>query len=272
MSVPLLFAIGLLLNAAAAILAMRRGAVDAGGAAAGTLVGALIFASGGFLFWAVLIAFFLSSTGMSLYRKIEKEALEQIQEKGSRRDYLQVLANGGVGTTCAILFRITGRPVWAVCFVASLAAANADTWAGELGVLAEKPPVSIITMKRVARGISGGVSLLGFSSAFFGALFIAFVFAAGNLAADLVPARFAALIVPAALAGFLGSLIDSLLGATIQAQYLSAEGGALTEKSKSAGVANRLVRGFAFITNDAVNLASTAAAAAAAGLLFLLFV
>lgn len=62
-----------------------------------------------------------------------------------------------------------------------------------------------------------------------------------------------------------GSLLDSLLGATIQAQYAvqAQEGGtvSLTElKTGEDGRPNRLVRGFSFVNNDMVNFASCALA------------
>jgi uncharacterized membrane protein len=56
--------------------------------------------------------------------------------------------------------------------------------------------------------------------------------------------------------------VDSLLGASIQAQYAVEGSGAATERRTSGARPNPLVRGFAAVTNDVVNLASSAAAAA----------
>ncbi|MGA2975658.1 MAG: DUF92 domain-containing protein [Spirochaetia bacterium] len=266
MSLILLLALGLALNAAAAAVALWRGSVDPGGAAAGTLVGALIFACGGPLFWLVLIAFFLSSTGLGHVRVREKEWLAAIHEKGGRRDLFQVLANGGMGMLCAALFRLTGNNGWAVGFAVSFASSNADTWASELGVLSKGSPVSLFTFRPVPRGVSGGVSLYGCAMSLAGALLIALVFAAENLSLGLFPGRFILLAAFVSGAGFIGSLLDSLLGATLQAQYepspdARAAGGALvvTERRFSAdGVPHRLARGLAFVNNDVVNFTSCA--------------
>ncbi len=64
MSLLALLAVGLLLNAVAAVLAAWRGSLTVGGAVAGTAVGALIFGFGGPLFWLVLVVFFVSSTAI----------------------------------------------------------------------------------------------------------------------------------------------------------------------------------------------------------------
>lgn len=266
MSLVILLALGLALNAAAAAVALWRGSVDPGGAAAGTLVGTLIFTCGGPLFWLVLMAFFLSSTGLGHVRGREKEWLAAIHEKGGRRDLFQVLANGGMGMLCAVLFRLTGNNGWAVGFAVSFASSNADTWASELGVLSKGSPVSLFTFRPVPRGVSGGVSLLGCAMSLAGAIIIALVFAAENLSLGLFPGRFILLAAFVSAAGFIGSILDSLLGATLQAQYepapnARAAGGALavTERRFSAdGVRHRLARGLEFVNNDVVNFSSCA--------------
>jgi uncharacterized membrane protein len=60
-----------------------------------------------------------------------------------------------------------------VMFGAATAEAASDTWAGEIGRLSKKPPVSLKTGKAVSRGVSGGVTLLGYGGGLLGAAFIA---------------------------------------------------------------------------------------------------
>jgi uncharacterized membrane protein len=158
-----------------------------------------------------------------------------------------------------------------VGFAAALASSNADTWGSEVGVLARRPPVSILSFRSVPTGISGGVSLLGTAASLAGSSFIALLFTAvqgiasrtvGGLPAPGDGGGLLRLALIVAAAGFLGSLADSLLGASVQAQYALQDSGGATERRSEGGRPNRLVRGFAVVTNDVVNLASSAVAAA----------
>ena len=277
MSLILLLAFGLLLNAAASLLVFWRGSLDAGGAAVGTVVGTLIFAFGGPLFWIVLMSFFVSSTAFGRVRRTQKELLSAIHQKGGSRDLFQVLANGGMGMFTAVLYRLTGDPAWAAGFAVSFASSNADTWASELGVLSRGDPVSLLTFQPVPRGVSGGVSPLGCIVSFGGAFFIALIFAVENLSLGIFPGGFLRLAAVITAGGFIGSLLDSLLGATLQAQYAAEAGNRaestgtavmLTERSRSDdGTPRRLVRGLPFVNNDVVNFASCAAVTFASVLL-----
>jgi uncharacterized protein (TIGR00297 family) len=240
-------------------------------------LGTLIFAVGSPFFWLILMAFVVSSTALGWIRSGEKEALKTIHQKGGRRDLFQVLANGGMGLLMALLFGLTRDPAWGAGFAVSFASSNADTWASELGVLSRNDPVSLLRLRPVPRGISGGVSLAGCAASFAGAVFIALIFAAENLSLRILSGGFVRIAAFVAAGGFLGSLVDSLLGGTLQAQYVPAAsenakraGAALlvTERAfTDEGVPNRLVRGLTFVNNDVVNFASCAAATFAAVLL-----
>ncbi|MDP8923291.1 MAG: DUF92 domain-containing protein, partial [Chloroflexota bacterium] len=60
-------------------------------------------------------------------------------------------------------------------------------------------------------------------------------------------------------AGLAGSLADSLAGATLQAAYRCPRCGVVAEAAgEHCGVPRVLVRGVAWMTNDAVNLVCTA--------------
>jgi uncharacterized protein (TIGR00297 family) len=255
-------------NIAMALAAYLRRSVTPTGAVAGAGVGFAIYASGGLFLWSILMAFFFSSTILGRITTRRKENAAPIQEKGNRRDAVQVLANGGAAAAMAVLHAVTGLPVFLLGYAILIAAATADTWASEIGVHSRRDPVSILTFKPLPRGTSGGVSALGFGASGAGALFIALLFALGYWFNEgWNGTESISMIVAITGGGILGSIVDSVLGAAVQAQYWDALRQAVTEKRRDArGAANRLIKGFHGISNDTVNAAS---GLLATGVLFL---
>jgi uncharacterized protein (TIGR00297 family) len=247
--------LGILVNLLLALAALKKQAVTISGAVTGFFIGFLIFAGLGWGGWLSLVAFFVSSSLLSRLGRNQKAALDlaAIHEKGDQRDWVQALANGGPAALLSLVYWATGNPAWALGAVVSLSAANADTWASEIGVLSTKPPVSILSGKILIPGASGGVSPLGLAGSLAGGLLIGltalgFSFSWGIPTPVLV-------VIAGSLGGFAGSLVDSFLGAAIQRQYES-PAGKLTERPIGPQGLNRLVRGISFFGNDAVNLAA----------------
>lgn len=250
--------------AAAALVAsagQRRGALSSGGAWAGFVSGSVVTA-GGWDLAAAMLTFFLSGSALSRLKSAGKVSLDGVWEKGSRRDAAQVFANGGAASLLALV-RI-GRPGWAVTAASfgSLAASSADTWATEIGVLARTPPRRITDGRTVARGTSGGVTLLGLLGSFAGAALLAGVAAAAPTGGSVDrPTRFNSVVI----AGLGGSFVDSLLGATVQASYFCPVCRFPTEQRvHRCGTRTRLDRGVAWMGNDLVNALATIAGAAIA--------
>ncbi|MBM6839600.1 DUF92 domain-containing protein, partial [Clostridium saudiense] len=119
-----------------------------------------------------MLVFFISSSIISRIAKIQKISLEKIHEKGDARDFIQVIANGGIALICVILFQVTKDIKFLIASAVSFSVSNSDTWASELGVLSKGNTRSILTGKIIEKGVSGGVSLLGTLSAFLGATVI----------------------------------------------------------------------------------------------------
>lgn len=176
--------------------------------------------------------------------------------KGGTRDAAQVLSNGGAALLFALLACVLKSERFTVALCSALAACTADTWASEIGVFSRREPVSILTGRPVQKGLSGGVTALGLLSSLCGSALIAAVYAIFTIwRQDLATVYIGAFVV--LLSGFAGSIIDSILGDTVQAKYLNVKTGRLTEKPFTNGGRNRLVRGFAIVTNDMVNLLSS---------------
>ncbi len=238
--------IAALLGSLVAGLAYSRRTLTLGGAAAAAGVGTIVFARGGLRGSAALLAFFVSSSALSRVGRARKQGAQLAQVKGPQRDAWQVLANGGFATASIALGHRNA-------FVGALAAAGADTWATELGMLSSSPPRLITSFETVPAGTSGGVTLVGLSASAGGALAVGL--AAGAPRTALV-------------AGVAGSILDSILGATIQAAFVCEQCGAATEEPRhvACDAAARQVKGVAWVNNDTVNAAATLAGAAVGAL------
>ena len=211
------------LNMFVAAAALYKDAVTLSGAIAGFVTGTAIYIAGAG-YWAVLILFFLSSTLFGRLRPSKRADKERLQEKGARRDGWQVLANVGPAALAAIVFIYTGAPSAIRVFAAVMAAATADTWSSEIGVLSNRPPVSILTLKPTIPGLSGAISTLGLVAGGVGALVASAATALTALATGTRTAEALIVLCIGFGLGIAGTLIDSLLGAAAQVQYRGSDG------------------------------------------------
>lgn len=252
-------AIGLALAAVIAFIGRRVGVLNNSGSLAAMLVGGLTYGLGGLPAAILLIAFFASSSYLSRAYADRKRKVAANFAKGGKRDWAQVAANGGMGVLVLALGHLGVLPpsvTWAA-YAAALATVNADTWATELGVLSQRPPRLITTGEKVARGTSGGISWLGTGVGLAAALLI------GVLAWLLVRPSSIGLLGIVAVAGLVGSLIDSYLGASVQAIYYCPRCKKETERDNvhTCGTKTEFLRGWRWMDNDWVNFFSAVAGA-----------
>lgn len=217
------------------------------------LLGVFMFGSGGWNTMLPLMGFFVLSSILSKIadRHSRKDV---IVKKGSRRDIVQVYANGGVALLVALGWYFTGFEVvwlyWA--FLASIVAATSDTWETEIGSFSKVLPIDILTGKRVAKGYSGGISLPGTLGGLLGAIIITITaLLADGLSFDPL------LMILIIISGFLGSVVDSILGSSIQAKYECTVCGKPTEKLVHCENPAQHVSGQTWLDNDWVNVAAT---------------
>ncbi len=268
--------LGIILSSAMGGIAYWRGSLTRSGWLGAIITGTLTFGFGGWAWGLTLIAFFVSSSLLSRYkRRVKAERTGARFAKGGQRDLGQALANGGIASLLAVAYALAGMPTLLLAaFAGVMATVTADTWATELGTLSRHQPRLITSGQPVPTGTSGGVTLAGTLATLAGAVFIGLVLpiciAFETAFTGVVQAGGWWLLVAATLGGVAGSLSDSLLGATAQVMYQLPDGSE-TERPRAAdGQTHAYLRGVAWLSNDAVNLLSSlvgAAVAVAVGLL-----
>jgi uncharacterized membrane protein len=201
----------------------------------------------------------------SLAGKIRANAKEGGDAKqGKARDHWQVLANGGIFLLLAML-AFLNESGWLDSFLGihtevlrfsetchllaliSLAVSCADTLSSDFGRVWGGSPRNIITGKRMIKGVSGGVTGAGFVGAFLGAVSIA-IFVFWSEFPSLGSSVSAFWLV--AVFGFIGSILDSVLGVLFQAKYLDDSG---NQVDSSDSGRRSLNAGYRWVTNDVVN-------------------
>jgi uncharacterized protein (TIGR00297 family) len=256
-------AFGVAFSALIAWAGYRARSLSRSGVVGAIIIGTLTFGLGGWTWGLLLIAFFISSSFLSHYRKDDKRGLAEKFAKTSQRDLGQALANGGWGAILAIAYFCQPNPILFAAFVGAMAAVNADTWATELGVLSRTPPRLMTSGRRVPVGTSGGVTALGTMAAFGGGLLIglvALIFGRVEAIWGSGPLNGGYLwLVPIGiLGGLAGCTFDSLLGATAQGIYYCSQCQKETEsKVHRCGQPAQHLRGWRWLNNDWVNFASS---------------
>jgi uncharacterized protein (TIGR00297 family) len=255
-------------GAVAAILVagtgFRRRALSADGTVAAWVIGTVVVAAGGWWWGLLLVVFFVASTLLGRIGPRRDEGERGV--RGQRRDAVQVGANGGLAALLAALAVSGNREILFIAYAGAIAAATADTWATEIGRYSRVTPRSVVTSLEVEPGASGGITQIGTIGALGGAILIGILTAVG-IGFGWAPADIPALATIAIVtgAGFSAALVDSLLGATLQAVYRCPRCKEETEAPVHyCGRETVLMRGIPAMTNDIVNLIATLAGAALA--------
>ncbi|KAG9952125.1 hypothetical protein KCU85_g2345, partial [Aureobasidium melanogenum] len=238
------------------------------------------------VFFNLLVGFFIAGTLGTKINHTTKKTLTQSATGGvggeGARNYAQVLANSGAasllilwhlyasqhgGTSLNNGFSLTDAIPFGIA--ASYAAAAADTLSSELGILSPTSPVLITAPWRsVPRGTNGGVTITGLLAGLAGSVFIS------TLAYFTLPfsriawtgdSKFLFWVV-LTVAGFSGTLLDSLLGALVQVTVEDKSTGRVVEGDNGKRVkvttgGSRVQRGMDLLNNNGVNFAMAATVA-----------
>ncbi|KAH9608491.1 hypothetical protein KSS87_016289 [Heliosperma pusillum] len=188
----------------------------------------------GFLVMSIHLAANISSSKLTKIGAEKKRKSDVEYKDGGQRNWLQVLCNSVVAAVLvatiwklvrwddkcldsresSLITALIGGIIGHYC------CCNGDTWSSEIGVLSEAQPRLITTFKPVRKGTNGGVTRTGLLAAaagggVIGLTFVVLGFVTAKCSADIALKQL--LVIPlSALSGLGGSVIDSLLGATLQ--------------------------------------------------------
>lgn len=255
-----------------AVYGYRKKSINLSGALLGFIVGFVCTLSS-YCFLGTLLTFFLSSSKATKFKSHLKMKFEKDFKEGGQRNWVQVLCNSGMAVQLCILYLLDigsmERPInfdkdyrasWlSMGVLGAFACSNGDTWASELGtVLSKGDPLLITTWKKVPKGTNGGVSLMGTVCSTLGGLviggahYIVTIYFSDDSMLAYAPPQWPILVF-GAVAGFLGSLIDSIMGAILQYSGVDKDGKIVSHSSLSV----KHISGRNILDNHSVNLMTT---------------
>ena len=181
----------------------------------------------------LLFPFLFAAIGSFISRR------DSSKEKDGR-SITQVLTNAGPALL-AVLFipdQLLARNIVILVFAVALA----DTMSSELGKRWKGTTIDFCSLKKMEPGLSGGISWQGSAAGLLGSFIIA-------SAAFIYPIDHALFLTFLSF-GFIGMLIDSILGSIAQGKYL------VGEQMKESGEREELVHGVWWLNNEGVNFIS----------------
>ena len=223
-----------------AILALKF--ADFKGTLLGVTFGVIIYFFAGWQGYLLFLLFVAIGSALSKVGLKHKQAIGAAEAREGKRGVSNVAANLLVAALCCLLYRVWGgyAPIM-MAFAGSLAAAFADTASSEIGALSKGQPLLITTRQPVPHGTNGAVTWLGMLAALLAAGILATAAALSGFFeqsvahAGLSPAKVAMLSATIVAAGFIGTTVDSFLGATVEDRVKGVHKGAVNFACTLAG-------------------------------------
>jgi uncharacterized protein (TIGR00297 family) len=188
--------------------AFRFRTADLSGLFSAALIGIILIVFADARWFLIMLAFFILGSIGTRYKYEFKTKIGVEQGRSGARGYRNVFANGIVAAAAAVLYGVFVRPEFIVLYIGCVATATADTLASEIGVTGGTPYL-ITTLKNVPIGTNGGVTMTGELVALAGGFVVCFIALLLNVVTP-------AMLLICTIAGFVGTNIDSVIGATLE--------------------------------------------------------
>ncbi|KAI8886455.1 hypothetical protein K501DRAFT_244156 [Backusella circina FSU 941] len=272
------FLFAIVLSVLLVIHSRRKKSLTTDGAAGAFVLGMATFSADLYLFTVVLLGFFLASSKLTKFKAERKRILEADYEASSERNVIQVICNGLMGGVAVTLYQMTCQDEKYTCYdqarwstvllwsyIGHYACCAGDTWASELGILNNEWPILITRFKKVPPGTNGGVSGLGLAASLAGGLFVGLIGALSLYLEQPCHGVAYELVILGGVAGLGGSLIDSLLGATLQESLYSEEKKIILNK-RIPDQTITVISGYPVLDNHQVNFITSVTTSVLCGL------
>jgi uncharacterized protein (TIGR00297 family) len=164
----------------------------------------------------LLGSFFILGIIATSWKRNVKEKYNFAEANDGKRDAKQVLANGGLAAIIGLIAVAFPEPqeIFVLMIACIFSSATADTVSSELGFVYGRNCYNILTLKKDTRGENGVISIEGTLSGLAGSIFIAFIY-------SLTIEQFQVCsVLTIILAGTIGNIADSVLGATLERNHL----------------------------------------------------
>lgn len=244
------FSSGLLLylfvSIAILCVAYKTKSISLDGMVAAILTSIVLYTLGRLYLGISLLTFFILGSVISKLKNDSKREGEKLQEHTEARNWVQVISNTLPASLLVWLALIYPEyhSIFLLLSFSVFSAAAADTFSSEIGMMNSGKVYDILTFKPVKNGVSGGVSILGLIAGLVGSFLLSL------LALGLFSFQEVIFIT---ILGFIGSIIDSILGSLLQRKYTNKEGH-YQDVPDQAG--DKPIRGIRWISNNVVNLIS----------------
>lgn len=209
------WATALLLNAGLIALAARAPLLTPAGWCHAGALGTLLWGTLGWRGWLAVVLYLALGSLVTRLGFAAKQARGLAEGRGGRRGPENVWGSAATGAALALLTTRTWAPVALLLlgFAASFAAKLADTCGSEIGKRWGRRTLLITSLRPVAAGTEGAVSLEGCLASLAGSAVMAAVMAALGLVSG--PAAWLLVTV----VGLVATLLESLIGATLQQRW-----------------------------------------------------
>ena len=216
----------------------------------GSLLSMLIVFSYMYFGGKIGITILLSEYFFIFFIGLIKRLKYNIKKEKQDRTFLQILINGCFGTLFVILYGIFKNKELLIISIISVSECFIDSVSSDIGVLSKKEPYDIFRRKRIQKGLSGGISLLGTLSSLICSIVISlFTYLFLNL--NVLDFILIAGII------FFQTIVDSFLGSIMQVKYRCKKCKRISESTICCNTKTDKIFGITFINNNMVNLMSS---------------